>query len=62
MYLRLAAFLNPGGKAGHTLIALPNLSDRARMDFVVVPTLDRMMTKLKTSEDDIITSIIICIC
>lgn len=59
MYLRMAAFLNPGGKAGHTLIAIPNLADRSRMDFIVLPTIESAMKKLKMSEEELIKGFII---
>lgn len=59
MYLRMAAFLNSGGKAGHTFIAIPNLADRSRMDFIELPTIERAMDKLKMSEEDLIKGFII---
>lgn len=59
LYIRMAAFLNPGGKAEHSLISLPNLSDRSRMDFIVVPTVERSLKQLKMSEEELIKSIII---
>lgn len=59
MYLRMAAFLNPSGKAGYTIMSTPNLADRSKMKFYVVPTIETMQDKLKLSEEEIIKGIII---
>ena len=59
MYIRMAAFVNSTGKSGYTLIALPNLADRSRLDFMDVPSIELIMKKTGMSERDMIKSIIV---